>query len=486
MINAQPQNDDVTMSDGDGDETMEDINSSEERRPGHGGRAVPERAIKSSFFGTPAPALYEEHLQELDGQELQRQLQQQELRQQELREGEQQEQELRQQRGSAFEGEHMRQGGAADGGHCTSSQPPSPSPSPSSFVKGLPPYLRYPPRGGTPSEDDTTASTSTTNNPAPSTSSSRDVPMQNADETEKNEMGAERLEFEPVIRQDAAGVRWVQTPHTCAFVRAHLPDNKEWQTRLAARLEAEAQKKKSLRRVVTAPGAAGGACGGGGGGMYQPASSIDDAPSNHPDAKKGVLRKHLSSSSWSSLYDLEDDEVSKRTRAGQMRRKEIRLMHDAGDRIGFSFTLLGRPIMFVRYNCDLYAVGTVCPHMQGDLSRGEVIPDIEDVAAPGSQQSTDDGTRKPKIMLVCPHHNWKFYLSTGQNVGDGKCSDKSISRYVIKVDEVNNEKYFFISGGDIDFLLDQRLKNPEIIQTTPAPSSLLKQKRMLVRRQTHM
>jgi len=282
--------------------------------------------------------------------------------------------------------------------------------------------------------------------------------------------------FEPIVRRDAAsGVRWVQTPHTCAYVKAHLPDNSDWQTRLAGRLETERQKKAktstALRRHLTDPTQG-----------YTAHSTEGRAAAVLSSAH--FLHRHVSSSStWSSgtLMDEEEGGPMKRTKESAMRRKEIRLMHTEGDRIGFAFQLLGRSIMFVRYKTDLYAVGTVCPHMQGDLSRGEVVPDIEDVS--GSRESGGE-TRKPKIILVCPHHNWKFCLSTGQNVGDEKSADKSIPRYVIKVDEVNNEKYFFISGGDIEFLLDQReSKQPE--PPMPEPSSW-KQRRMLVRRQTHV
>jgi 3-phenylpropionate/trans-cinnamate dioxygenase ferredoxin subunit len=62
------------------------------------------------------------------------------------------------------------------------------------------------------------------------------------------------------------------------------------------------------------------------------------------------------------------------------------------------FTVAGKEILVVNYQGNFYAIGKVCTHAGGDLSKGKLEGNI----------------------VTCPKHGSKFDVTTGKNVAGPK------------------------------------------------------------------
>jgi 3-phenylpropionate/trans-cinnamate dioxygenase ferredoxin subunit len=62
------------------------------------------------------------------------------------------------------------------------------------------------------------------------------------------------------------------------------------------------------------------------------------------------------------------------------------------------FTVAGKEILVVNYQGKLYAIGKICTHAGGDLSKGKLEGNI----------------------VTCPRHGSKFDVTTGKNVAGPK------------------------------------------------------------------
>lgn len=94
----------------------------------------------------------------------------------------------------------------------------------------------------------------------------------------------------------------------------------------------------------------------------------------------------------------------------------------------------GREITVLNVDGDYYAVENFCPHMGGPVGNGPL--------------STDDDQN----IIMCPFHEWRFDLETGQVVFPSKM--KVMSYDVDEYDDVSLEKYEVDveseNGGDIE------------------------------------
>ena len=66
--------------------------------------------------------------------------------------------------------------------------------------------------------------------------------------------------------------------------------------------------------------------------------------------------------------------------------------HDVPEETTKQVTALGRNIILVKYQGKVYALGSRCPHMGCDLTKGKLKENI----------------------LVCPCHGWSFDVTNGE------------------------------------------------------------------------
>lgn len=81
------------------------------------------------------------------------------------------------------------------------------------------------------------------------------------------------------------------------------------------------------------------------------------------------------------------------------------------------FTVKGREIAIANLSGSFYAIGRKCPHLGGDLSKGNL-----------------DGT-----TIACPRHHARFDLTTGSclagpRIGPLKLSAKDAAAYPVRVE----------------------------------------------------
>lgn len=85
------------------------------------------------------------------------------------------------------------------------------------------------------------------------------------------------------------------------------------------------------------------------------------------------------------------------------------------------FDVDGREIAVLNVGGEYYAVGNFCPHMGGPVGNGPV-------------RETAD-----RNVIMCPFHEWRFDLDTGDAVFPGKQRIKkyevSLEKYDVDVDE---------------------------------------------------
>ena len=85
------------------------------------------------------------------------------------------------------------------------------------------------------------------------------------------------------------------------------------------------------------------------------------------------------------------------------------------------FEINGKEISLLNFGGEYYAVANFCPHMGGPVGNGPM--------------RMMDGTK----VLMCPFHEWRFDLDTGDAIFPGKQRikkyDVSLEKYDVDVDD---------------------------------------------------
>lgn len=85
----------------------------------------------------------------------------------------------------------------------------------------------------------------------------------------------------------------------------------------------------------------------------------------------------------------------------------------------------GKEITVLNVDGSYYAVENFCPHMGGPVGNGPI------------------GDADDRDVIMCPFHEWRFDLETGQVVFPGKMKvmsyDVSLEKYEVEVEPESNE-----------------------------------------------
>ena len=85
------------------------------------------------------------------------------------------------------------------------------------------------------------------------------------------------------------------------------------------------------------------------------------------------------------------------------------------------------PILVLNADGSFYAIEATCPHQQGPLGQGIVLPKLEaKFIKPGKR--VDEYFSETILTISCPWHGWEFDLSTGAHCGD---ADVTLSTFEV-------------------------------------------------------
>lgn len=85
-----------------------------------------------------------------------------------------------------------------------------------------------------------------------------------------------------------------------------------------------------------------------------------------------------------------------------------------------------KPIALFKYGDKYYAFSDICCHQGGLIHNGR-IADIEEIVS---------DVKRKRLCVICPRHNWKFDVNTGERLEDSEYVQKV---YKCKVDPETNE-----------------------------------------------
>jgi nitrite reductase/ring-hydroxylating ferredoxin subunit len=106
---------------------------------------------------------------------------------------------------------------------------------------------------------------------------------------------------------------------------------------------------------------------------------------------------------------------------------------DFGDPGRKVFEVGGKEVGVFRLGSELFAYENRCPHLQGPVCQGKILPlAIEQVAADGTSEGPNFS--KTQVNIICPWHGFEFDIRTGQHPIDKRAKLRRVTVNVVDGD----------------------------------------------------